>query len=384
MVRGAGSWHFNDLTAATGAPAISNDELVWGAALDGYAFEGQRTQHVVYGAFPHIYELWWDSSGWHVNDLVAAAGAPNELESGSLRGFADEAEGTQHVFYTAADEHIVELRWEAGHWSWTDLTAQTGAPGNASPLTAYLVESRGIRNVVYFAATDQHFHELWHDAGGWHSDGLGVTGHHPFGYVVNADGTQHVAYIGPSDHVWEAWWSNGDNHWDDVSSETGAPDAASGVTGYVVEPAGTRHLFYLGTTGHVHELRRDANGWAWTDLTEAAAAPAATGPNPPGYGSYRTPTGYVVGGTKHVFYPSGDEGHIHELWSSQPGVWRWIDLSAATDSPGTGPGGNALAAYVFDADGTQHVVYAAADGHIHELWWRSDIVPIHPPLVNLP
>ena len=27
------------------------------------------------------------------------------------------------------------------------------------------------------------------------------------------------------------------------------------------------------------------------------------------------------------------------------------------------------AAYMFDAQGTQHVVYRGSDNHIHELWW---------------
>ena len=59
MVLSAGTWHFNNLTAATGSPVIGSDELRDGPALDAYAFEGQGTQHVVYGSFPGIHELWW-------------------------------------------------------------------------------------------------------------------------------------------------------------------------------------------------------------------------------------------------------------------------------------------------------------------------------------
>jgi hypothetical protein len=28
--------------------------------------------------------------------------------------------------------------------------------------------------------------------------------------------------------------------------------------------------------------------------------------------------------------------------------------------------------YVFTPEGTQHVVYAGTDGHIHELWWGNN------------
>lgn len=49
-----GSWHINDLTAATGAPAA-------GVVPACYVFDGQGTQHVVYGrpVDGHIHELGW-------------------------------------------------------------------------------------------------------------------------------------------------------------------------------------------------------------------------------------------------------------------------------------------------------------------------------------
>ena len=69
-------------------------------------------------------------------------------------------------------------------------------------------------------------------------------------------------------------------------------------------------------------------------------------------------------GTQHVVYRAGD-AHIHELWWDGGG-WHHNDLSAAAGAPDAvgDPAG-----YMFDAQGTQHVVYRAGDGHIHELWW---------------
>ena len=64
-------WHLNDLTlAASGAPSV-------GGQATGYVFDAQGTQHVFYTASDqHVHELWWDSSGWHHNDLTVATGAP--------------------------------------------------------------------------------------------------------------------------------------------------------------------------------------------------------------------------------------------------------------------------------------------------------------------
>ena len=45
-------------------------------------------------------------------------------------------------------------------------------------------------------------------------------------------------------------------------------------------------------------------------------------------------------------------------------------LSAATGAPAAAPNfGRGPAGYVFDAQGTQHVVYVGLDSHLDELWW---------------
>ena len=55
-----GHWHVNDLTAASGGPAVGQFRL------SGYVFDAQGTQHVVYiGVDSHVHELWWNTSGWH-------------------------------------------------------------------------------------------------------------------------------------------------------------------------------------------------------------------------------------------------------------------------------------------------------------------------------
>ena len=87
-------WHYNDLTAATASPLTTSPPT-------GYVFNAQGTQHVFYqGADNHIHELWWDSNGWHHHDLTAAAGAPLSMFRGNLfLSYVFEAQGTQHVIY---------------------------------------------------------------------------------------------------------------------------------------------------------------------------------------------------------------------------------------------------------------------------------------------
>ena len=155
MWSGTTGWHAGDLTAATGAPPPAAQ-----ASLTGYAFETQRTQHIVYtGADTHLHELWSDRSiGWHSADLTAATGAP---PARGLAGYAFDQQGTEHVVYTAADHHLHELWWSNG-WHLGDLTAATGAaiPGS-DVLVAYAFEVQGTQHAAYISAGDAHIHELW-------------------------------------------------------------------------------------------------------------------------------------------------------------------------------------------------------------------------------
>ena len=75
----------------------------------------------------------------------------------------------------------------------------------------------------------------------------------PWGYVFDAQGTQHVNYCGASSHVAELWW-NGSWHANDLSSAGGAPATASNPRGYMFDAQGTQHVNYRGPDGHVHEL----------------------------------------------------------------------------------------------------------------------------------
>jgi hypothetical protein len=71
-------------------------------------------------------------------------------------------------------------------------------------------------------------------------------------------------------------------------------------------------------------------------------------------------------GSQHVIYRAGN-GRLYELWWTAAQGWNQGDLTAAAGSPHAAgdPG-----AYAFRAEGTQHVVYRTADGHLHEMWWR--------------
>ncbi len=110
--------------------------------------------------------------------------------------------------------------------------------------------------------------------------------------------------------------------------------------------------------GNVQELWWDsASGWHQNNLTTAAGTPKTSA----------NPTGYVFDaqGTQHVNY-AGVDSHLYELWWNTAG-WHYNDLTAATCVPPTlyaDPTG-----YAFNAYGSQHVIYAADNADVMELFW---------------
>jgi hypothetical protein len=343
-------WHTDDLTAATGAPLRGAGNLV------GYAVTATGTQHVIYqrASDHHVQELWSDSAGWHTDDLTAATGAPPADEFGPLVAYAFEAQGTQHVIFSDAnysDRHLHELWWNSSGWHTDDITAATGAPHATGDLVGYAFEDQRTQHVLYQRVSDHHIQELWSDPAGWHADDLtALTGAPPAsgpmaGYVAKAvsggQGTQHVVYVGLTDkHIHELSWDAGGRHADDLTAATGAAKFGSGLAVYSFDVQGTQHVIYTDDNypSHFHELWSDPRGWHTDDLTSATGA-AAFGGGLAGYA-------FEAQGTQHVFYTSYIDDHVHELW--------WGPRAGGASPPTSGTTGGAA---------TQIVNEVAVDPH---------------------
>ena len=267
----------------------------------------------------------------HIHDISQVVGRP--------AGYVNDATGTQHVVYRGdADFNVInEVRWDGTGLHYTNLNSAAGTRASAASRSgdpaAYVFRAQGTEHVVY-RGFDDHVHELWKDASGWHhSDLTAVTGAPaaagaPAGYVFEAQGTQHVMYRSGDGHVHELWWeATGGWHHGDLTAVTGAPTAAGDPAAYVFDAQGTQtqHVMYRSGNGHIHELWWDAtNGWGSGDLTTVTGAPTAAG----------DPAGYVFDaeGSQHVIYRAGN-GHLYELWWTAAQGWNQCDLTAAAGSP---------------------------------------------------
>jgi len=315
-----GGWHFNNLTTTANAPASV------GGTAQAYPFNEQVTQHVVYigNADFDVHELWWDNHGWHHNDLTTATGVPSGLGLGpgesEPAGYVFASQGTQHVNYRRDDDgHVIELWWDTTGWHFNDLTlaaCATDVPN--SGVVGYAFDAQATQHVLY-GRNDGHIIELWWGSGAWNYHDLTAATGAPLaygeyamgasGYVFSAQGTQHVNYLGEDFHIHELWWDGSGWHHNDLSNASGAGPANYNAfpVGYVFAAQGTQHVNYLGPDSHIHELWWDVNGWHHNDLTLASGAPVSDS-------AFCIPVGYSFDakGTQHVFYRD-DNLHVTQV-----------------------------------------------------------------------
>ena len=264
-------------------------------------------------------------------------------------------------------------------WHHGDLTAAAGGVAPAGPPVAYAFNGNHTQHVVY-RGTDNHIHELhWSEHGGWHhldltTATLGVRGTlaagDPVAYAFESNHTMHVVYRGVDNHIYELHWTAARGWWNgDLTAASGAPtvDASGDPAAYAFDSNHTMHVVYRGTDGHIHELHWEGGGggrWHHGNLTAAAGATRALPAGPPAAYAFDS------NGSQHVVY-RGADGHIHELHWSRGGGWHHNNLTAtAAGTPAATPAGDP-AAYAFDSNHSQHVIYRGADGHIHELHWGA-------------
>jgi hypothetical protein len=372
-----GTWHHNNLTDAAGAPGnIPAGNISYHGSLAGYADPVDGTQHVFYatdaGATDSaVRELWWDGT-WHHNNLTDAAGAGNyeslaPTESG-VTAYVNPFDGSQHVVYPNQYQEIVELWWD-GHWHANNLSSAAGVDVRYNQavwkqvqlepglVRSYVHPKDGTQHVFYIGE-DFRLHELWSENGVWRysditlrpydppgyvpppgsvdvpapADGYDVLG--PFAAYVNADGTQHLTFVGyvcnqctgagtPSDgHVYEVWW-DGDWHYSvDLTQAAAAPAGTlpeSGLLGFG-EPNDVQHVFYTQQSGDIHELSWNG-AWHYERVQHVVKLSSKAPPaRPSELAGYAHPDG-----TLHIFWREGYQ--IFERWFD--GAWHLNNLSKA-------------------------------------------------------
>jgi len=166
---------------------------------------------------------------------------------------------------------------------------------------------------------------------------------------------------------------NSEGPWTLQSLTTPSPPAVltvGGLIGASINPR-LQAVHYCGFDGHLQQISwigQTPNTLTYSNLTKPLGAPQVF------WGS--RPSSYVFPPDRstHVIY-LGQDGHIHELRSTNGFDWTWLDMSidaGLTDDQapltfaffGNVPN---FAAFVFTAQLTEHVVFTSVKNHVIEL-----------------
>jgi hypothetical protein len=155
-----------------------------------------------------------------------------------------------------------------------------------------------------------------------------------------------------------------------IAAVANAPVAAGKPAAFAWEHDKSQHVVYRGADNQIHEIyfKRDLfnKEWRYGGALSVMAKAAPISGDPTGFA-------WEHDHTQHIIYRAAD-GHIHEIFYKKDlthGGWEYG--GSLTGKIGAAPAAGNPSAYAWEGDNTQHIVYRAADGHIHEIFYKRDL-----------
>jgi len=269
-------------------------------------------------------------------DLTARLGTPPAMAGSALISFAWEKQQSQHVFFQGNDGNVWELycpglqqdpKRGGLFWQANNLSDDTGYTDDLRPkpggaMAAYMFENLGTEHVVYIAR-DNTIRELVYTGGKWSGSNLlemtGAPAPHPgsqiAGYAAEYENTAHVIYVTGNGDVqelyWNADWHNGQPN---LTQTTGAPVPApdSALCGWAVQYEQSQHIIYCDSGSTLWELYHNAGGWGSTNLSVSAGSGA---PAPLSSATPLAAYSFENQHTDHVLYLDRNT-QVHEMYRS--------------------------------------------------------------------
>lgn len=250
-----------------------------------------------------------------------------------------------------------------------DRTATTGARAAAGPPCALVLAGPGIENIAY-RDTAGHMNEIWRDPQGQGTTDLTANAHapaavgNPFTYFDPAGNQVVLIFRANDNQVRSLYWMFGAVGHDNLTGSINAPKTSGDPAGWFSTHDGFHHVVYRTADGHLHELWwQGQSGVGHGDLSAQAPAVPAAGDPWPYYDPVRL--------TNIVVFRRTD-GHIRSLYWGPDGAVGQDDLSGFAGTP---PAKGDPFAWFTPAEDTHRIVYRAANGHLHELFWPN-VAPV--------
>jgi len=245
----------DNLSGTAGAPGAAGDPVGYYAATDD-------THHVIYRTSNgHLHELWWTGVApvKYGGDLTALASAPPAAgqPSAFVNGSAENI-----VIYRSGNGHIRSLYWTMGAVGHDDLSGFAGTPPAVSDPFAYYTAHDDTQQIVYLG-DDGHLWELyWRGnapVAGWDLtavSGAPAAAGVPAAYYSAGINTKHVIYRSVDGRLHAIKWvpGRGTPTHVDLTAFAGAPLALGPAAAFTVEGPNTQHVAYRGPNDQIYEV----------------------------------------------------------------------------------------------------------------------------------
>ncbi len=174
-----------------------------------------------------------------------------------------------------------------GVWQSDDVSASTGAPPRHAERPWPGMRSRR-RARSTSSTSERRIGTCW-SCGGTSTVGISPISPSPragvpvadqsavYGYAFDGQMTEHIIFVGVDGHLHEMWSDAGQWHSGDLTLATGTVPPALGpgsISGYVAAASGSQHVVFVGVDGHIYELAYGQTGWYATDLTDLTKSPS--------------------------------------------------------------------------------------------------------------
>jgi uncharacterized repeat protein (TIGR03803 family) len=245
----------DNLSGTAAAPKADGDPV-------GYHVPGTDTHHVIYRSSDDLHELYAVGVtpvqyGGNVTGTISAPKA-----AGDPTAFANAA-GLNFVVYRSKNNgEILSVYWSEGAPSGLDrLSVVAGTPPAAGDPFGYHTAHDDTVQIVYLA-NDGHIYELYSTRNetirGWDitpPDAPSATGNLAAYYSAGTN-TKHVFYRSADKQLHEIWWvpGGGTPAHVNLTERFGAPPAADRPAAFTVEGPKSQHVAYRGTDNHIYEV----------------------------------------------------------------------------------------------------------------------------------
>src|SRR6266481_1434272 len=291
------------------------------------------------------------------------------------------------LYFQGSNGHIYELynfssAASPADWHTFDITAYTGAPNwGGNTLAAFYDSSRGITNVFYESAGDQHIRHFWCcQSGSWVADdttalaAFAVTGAANTPLVMA--GNNDFYYLGSNGHVQSLHNYSGGNSsgtwgvYDLEGNVGGPPFSGTTLAAYVDAAHGLTNILYEGNDQHIHDFWCCRSGsFVQDDLTNIAAGGVAGAANTPIFLSQTNDLYYIASslGARELYNWSG---------AISQGTWNNNDITGLSGTPVSS--GSTFFAYFDRTSWVTNVLYESSDQHLRHVWcctasgWTAD------------